>query len=184
MTAEFDLRDAAERGDLGKLKALIANGANVNNSGGYRGTALNLAAMKGQHECVKILIAAGADLNVVDGGHRTPIISATERGCSDCVNALILAGADLEVQDHLSETALMKAADRGYVECVKLLVGAGADVNAREKQYYHKTAMDRAHPSVKRILRAAAAKTTFGLMLDGVAYELGITAIIVALRRK
>jgi Ankyrin repeats (3 copies) len=55
-----ELRDAAANGDMTKVEALLAKGANVNAKDNYGGTALTLAKNAGKTEIVKILKEAGA----------------------------------------------------------------------------------------------------------------------------
>lgn len=54
-----DLFDAASRGDVPRVRALLAAGADVNAAAPNGSTALMVASVKGHEEVVKLLKAAG-----------------------------------------------------------------------------------------------------------------------------
>ena len=58
--AQTPLMEAALRGDTEKVKALLAQGADVNAKTRFGGTALMYAARNGHKEIVRILWEAGA----------------------------------------------------------------------------------------------------------------------------
>ncbi|MEE8216502.1 MAG: ankyrin repeat domain-containing protein, partial [Acidiferrobacterales bacterium] len=57
------LHDAAENGDLDKVKRLIGEGADVNARDDYSLTPLHFSAGAGHTAVVELLIAEGADVN-------------------------------------------------------------------------------------------------------------------------
>ena len=59
------LLNAAERGDIDKVKHLINEGADVNAKDVYEKTPLHWAAEKGHKEIVEILLKKGANVNSV-----------------------------------------------------------------------------------------------------------------------
>lgn len=68
-----ELQDAAARGDLEKVRALVrANPATVNSRDGAT-TALHEATRGGHFEVVKFLVANGADVNAVNFSKLTPL---------------------------------------------------------------------------------------------------------------
>ena len=118
----LELFNAAENGDLAKVKLLTEKGADVNarTTGDVEGgTALMNASGMGHLDVVKFLVEKGADVNAVATGD-------VEGG---------------------SATVLIIAADGGHLDVVKLLIENGADVNAANKE--GKTAQYYAIRSVK-----------------------------------
>ena len=65
--AQTPVPDAAERGDLAAVRALIAEGADVTAVQGDGATALHWAVYREQPELVALLIEAGADVEAEGG---------------------------------------------------------------------------------------------------------------------
>ena len=90
---------AAYYGDLAKMKALFAEGVDINASTGAGGhqtdSALTVAAGKGHFEVVKFLLDSGADANVKGRNRYTPLMSAAWSGHEEIVKLLIAEGADV-----------------------------------------------------------------------------------------
>jgi ankyrin repeat protein len=111
---------------------LLEQGAQVEATNVYGGTALNIAAELGRLECVKRLVQAKANVNVVTAGERNPLFGAAERGHEQVVRALLEAGADaawISPRDKLP--TLYAAALSGSPQVVKLLIDHGAKVDAQ-----------------------------------------------------
>jgi ankyrin repeat protein len=130
------LLDAVEAGDLTRLKELIAQGADVDESDDE--TALVKAAGLGHVEMVQALLKAGADVNF--GGLGVPLCAAASGGHGDIVKLLLSAGAELERCEEEGITALMAAAGGGHLDVVKALIKAGADPKAVDND--GRTALD------------------------------------------
>jgi hypothetical protein len=134
-----DLMYAAANGDIVKVQALLAQGANVNARGPDGRTALEyvMHRFKKEEELVEVLIAAGANVNFANDRGETVLMYATySRG--KMVNLLLAAGADVNARAKDGRTALIHAVQAatsgtGSIENLKTLIGAGADVNARDK---------------------------------------------------
>ena len=104
---ETALIRAAKAGDLRRVKALIAAGANLNVTNSNGQTAITLAAGAGMTDCVKALIAADANLNVKTTSFETSaLIEAVRNSKKECVQALIIAGADMNLKGTKGWTAL------------------------------------------------------------------------------
>src|SRR5262245_20812007 len=87
------LYQASSAGDIGQVRQLIAEGAEVNLK--YRCDApLHAAAAAGQLEIAKLLISAGADVNGY-GCWGTPLNAAAAAGQLEIAKLLISAGADV-----------------------------------------------------------------------------------------
>jgi ankyrin repeat protein len=126
--------DAAMRGDVDGVRALLRSGADVNAAQGDGMTALHWAAESGSEELAELLTYAGAHLESVTRiGSFTPLHVAGRSGSGPVVRILVARGADVRARTTTGETALHFAAASGSVPAVAALVEAGADVEAREK---------------------------------------------------
>ena len=128
------LVSAAEVGNLDKVSALLAAGADVNwigKSGAGR-SALSEAALNDHVDVVRLLVATGADLNWRDRGMgMTPLGWACDSGHLEIARVLIEAGADLDLPTpKFLLSPLICAASSGHEDVVRLLLDAGADIHA------------------------------------------------------
>lgn len=130
------LIDAIKAGDVAKVQALLAGGADVNAAGEGGMTPLMVAAAAGHLQMVKDLLKAGADVKAQDERDYTALMCACynpdlDRGFPDVVQALIEAGSDLEHKIFYGVRPLMLAAGAGEAAVVDVLLKAGADPKAR-----------------------------------------------------
>ena len=134
--ADSPVADAAMRDDVEAVRALIAEGADVNAPRGDGMTGLHWAALNGNVEVAGMLIEAGADLEAVTrlGAHR-PLHVAGRAGWGKVVAMLVEAGADVEAVTGTGAAPLHFAAAAGDVGAVTALVRGGADVDAREPEW-------------------------------------------------
>ena len=89
------LFQAVEKGDINGVKALLDQGADVNESF-YGDTALNWASYYGPIEIVKMLLDRGADINIVTLGGWSALSSAASGRHADIVKLLMDRGADID----------------------------------------------------------------------------------------
>jgi len=82
------LIEAAENGNLEKIKELVKNGADVNSISDYGDTALMLASQYGQLEVVKYLLEKSADIHTKDEDGKTALMWASENGYTKIVELL------------------------------------------------------------------------------------------------
>lgn len=122
------LQNAIQGGDLFKLDALIARGANVNWRGNHTLPPLHFACASYRAEMAAHLIKAGADVNLPDADGLTPLHHAVQRGSLSMVLLLIKSGADVNAPDSQGSAPLHFAQSRGG-GIVDALVAAGANVN-------------------------------------------------------
>ena len=127
------LIDAARAGDINRIKALLADGTDVNttSSSAVGATALHYAAAYGKVAAVEILLRAGADAMARDCDGETPLHWSISWGSAEIVGLLARAGADVNAGDCDGETALHCAACCWRPDIVVALLRAGADSAAR-----------------------------------------------------
>lgn len=128
------LPTAAMDDDIETVRALIQQGADINQVQGDGMTALHWAAIKNNLDVARLLIRSGANVSSATRlGQLTPLYLAASEGNARMISELLHAGASAKSANSLNgTTALMKAAESGSAETVKLLLDAGADVNAKE----------------------------------------------------
>ncbi len=130
--AAADVADAAMRGDLAAVRALVAKKADVNAPQGDGATALHWAAYRGNREMLEVLLRAGANAKAANRAGSTPLWLASINGDAGIIGALLAAGADANEKLPLGRTPLMAAARTGSVEAMTVLIDRGADINAKE----------------------------------------------------
>jgi ankyrin repeat protein len=140
---ENALVSAARKGNLARVRELLAQGANPNGhieGADYRRTPLGEAAKNGSPEILKALLDAGAEVDkpTLEFPARsiTPLMLAAKAGHPEAVSALLKAGANVGARDTElvggGATPLHYGARTGNPEVLKLLIAAGADVSARD----------------------------------------------------
>ena len=128
--------DAAMRDDLSTVRALLADGADVNTPRGDGMTGLHWAALNGNAEIARLLIDAGADLEAATRiGAHTPLHVAGREGSGEIVAVLAEAGANVAAVTETGAMPLHFAAASGDVVAVTALLGHGAPVDAAEPEW-------------------------------------------------
>jgi ankyrin repeat protein len=120
---------AVRQQDVGAVRRMAGNGADVNAGVHGDGTALIVAAKRGDLAMVNVLLELGAGVNksVPDDGN--PLIAASAAGSRDVMARLLAAGASVNAVVPDDETALISAVRNDRLAAVELLVEHGADVN-------------------------------------------------------
>ncbi len=141
-----EIHDAAYKGDLAKVSALVKVSPNlvfstddVSPTGFPTGrTPLHSAASSGQPDIVEFLLANRAEVNAKDGAGMTPLHSAAHatptvsRDLKRVAELLLANNAEVDPKDKLGFTPLLLAAWSGDKELLELLLAKGADVNAKD----------------------------------------------------
>jgi hypothetical protein len=133
-----DLLDASSKGDVGKVRSLVAAGGDINVRDKNGDSSLEHAADKGCLDIVKFLVEKGAEVNNYNVDNWTPLMSACNRGYFEVVKFLMENGANINFATRFGKlgerTPLMQAAFCGHEEIVKLLVEKGADAGHINKK--------------------------------------------------
>jgi ankyrin repeat protein/beta-lactamase regulating signal transducer with metallopeptidase domain len=127
------LHKAVLAGDLGKIRQLIASGADVDTSDEFGWTPTYWALSMKRQEIFDFLLDKGAEINTKIGAGRTLLHQASRAGLDDIVQRLIAKGIDVNVRTNDGETPLMNAARAGHESTARILIASGAEVNAANK---------------------------------------------------
>lgn len=127
-----DLINAVRSGDMAKVSAVLATGADVNerDRAGQK-TAMHWAAKTGNRAALEALVTAKADPNVKDRQGRTALWSGVETDL-EVVKFLVDKGSDVNARDNINSTPLLWASGFGKPETVAFLISKGADVKATD----------------------------------------------------
>jgi uncharacterized protein len=128
-TTAAALLAAAEQGDAGQVRQLLAAGAPVDARDNRKRTALLIAVQRRDAELARVLADAGADINAQDNIKDSPFLLAGANGDVEILKILLPYGPDYTRVNRYGGSALIPAADRGHVEAVRLLVETGSPVN-------------------------------------------------------
>ena len=126
--------DAARSGNLSAMRALLQQGADVNEAQGDGMSALHWAAERGDRAMAEMLVFAGADVDAVTRiGDYSPLHIASTAGHTAVIQLLLEAGANVSaVTSSSGASALHFAAASGSAAAVVALLDTGADVDALE----------------------------------------------------
>ncbi len=130
--AEPDARlvTAAASQDWTTVRALLKQGAPVNQTRADGATALLWAAHWDKLDIVDLLLRSGAAVNKADDHGVTPLARASESASPSMVARLLKAGANPNLAETSGMTPLMVAAQTGSLDVVRSLLVHGANVNA------------------------------------------------------
>lgn len=119
---------AALTGDLPRLKALLAQGADLA-AQGQEGTPLHAAAAAGALEAAQLLLEAGAQVNARDAHGASPLQAAAGGGHLHLMRLLLNAGADQNAADDGGRSAASYALAYRQSAALELLLDARVDPN-------------------------------------------------------
>jgi len=165
------LMQAAAAGDSARIKALLAQGAQVNAADARGNGALLLATREGEVESVRLLLDAGAHVEG-RGGVMPPLAAAALRGHLTTVRLLLRNRADVNAVGENGLSALMNAVKLNHLGVAQALLEAGAD----------KRVLDRAGDNLLVVAISQNQPAMLALLLaQGVAPDLadanGLTAL-------
>ncbi len=121
------LLHAVAGGDLAGVKSLVAGGADLEETDGWKRTAFLLAIHAGWQEIAVYLLASGASRDARDWQGFPAMAYPAEINDAGMLQWLLDQGFDPEQADHAGKTPLAIAVLADSTECVQLLLEAGAE---------------------------------------------------------
>jgi ankyrin repeat protein len=130
----YQLRSAAERGDLAQVRLYVERGYDVNARDplGLGLTPLMAAALKGQTEVAHHLLEHGANPSQQHRRGFTAALLAAEEGHLDLLKLLVSYGGAKELRSIQHSNILMRASVFGRLPVVQYLLSLGTDVERRD----------------------------------------------------
>ena len=132
----MDMYDAAQNGELKRVKELVKHGKDIEKRDSPDGTPLWVAAEFGYVDIVRYLVEQGADIESFGRGE-TPLMAACRTDNLDVVRYLVEQGADMEKNGNSNWTPLIYAVYNDRVNVVRYLLEQGA--NRDHADYYGDT---------------------------------------------
>lgn len=117
-----DINKAAYNGDVAQVKALLANGVNVDFRDSSGGTALHAAMFQKNMEIVELLLQHGYDINAQGASNGyTPLHDAVWADNAAAVTLLLEKGARIDIRARDGKTAYDKAKAEGKNNLVAIM---------------------------------------------------------------
>ena len=177
-TPDNNLLDALIKGDPNEIKALIAQGADVNVLNEHQDSALKIAIRIGNIEIVTALLDADANVNSPNANGDTPLCIASSFGIIgdktarlEILQALINKGAQVNLANQKDGmNPLSIAAENGHTEVVEVLLKNEANIEARNDKNSNFTplhyAAENGHAKVVEVLLKNGAPVDFSDKYD------------------
>jgi len=154
------LAEAAERGDISAVLALLDDGADPNAPGRDGTPALHWVVRVGDRATAERLVRDGADVDAASRYGVTPLHLAIAAGDAAMARWLLEVGADAARTDRAGEPPLLQAARVGNVDVAAALLEHGVAVDARDASFGQTALMIAARHGhvavVRRLLDAGA----------------------------
>jgi ankyrin repeat protein len=131
-TKTWELKKAAERGDVDMIKVLKEASGDVSTRRGEGATPMHTAALNGHVDAIRALAEVGGDVSAKDNGGLTPMHCAALNGDVRVIRVLKEAGGDISEVDNNGWTPMHSAAVNGHVDAIRALADEGGDVSAKE----------------------------------------------------
>lgn len=155
------IRDAANRGDWNKIKAILHDNPDLVFSKDDDGkTPLHYALTQGQKDVVELLLARKVDVNARDKDGGTPLYYAAKYGNKDVVELLLAKKAEVDAKNNDGETPLYAAASsREYtVEQSSVTPANGGDLSKAQPGstvpgYISQRLSEKEYPSARDVAR-------------------------------
>ena len=124
------LHEAAAKGDVAEIEALIKDGEKPNIQDSKSRTPLHVAVYLKQHEAARALLRLGANPNALEIDRYDIVTIAAVANDLEMLKLALEGGASARnITSRYNGTALIAAAHVGHAEAVKLLIAARAPLN-------------------------------------------------------
>jgi ankyrin repeat protein len=130
-----EIHDAAAKGDLEKVKALLKANPDLVFSKGTNdwglwdgGTPLHFAVVSGRTNVIELLLVNKADVNAKDNMGRTPLHWVRDK---DAAKMLLTNNAEVNAKDINGEEPLHFAATGGFKDVAELLIANKAEIDTK-----------------------------------------------------
>ncbi len=124
------LHEAAAKGDVAEIEALIKEGEKVNLQDSRSRTPLHVAAYMMQHAAARALLKAGANPNALEIDRYDIVTIAAVANDIEMLKIALEGGASAKnITSRYDGTALIAAAHLGHTEAVKMLIAGKAPLN-------------------------------------------------------
>ncbi|AMM26340.1 ankyrin repeat domain-containing protein [Variovorax sp. PAMC 28711] len=130
-TAQYQgVQQAAWRGDVPRLKAFIAAGADLEMRDAHGRTAVHIATFARQGDALRVLAKAGASLDRLEDDRYDAVTIASVADDVPTLGVLLSLGASArQTTSRYDGTALIAAAHLGHDEVVRRLIAADAPLD-------------------------------------------------------
>lgn len=116
------IHKAAYKGNIDKVRSLLAKGVDVDERDSFGGTALHAAMFQDNVEVVKVLVKAGYDVDAQGTSNGfTPLHDAVWANNYEGAKVLVENGARLDIKNNKGLTPYEKAKDEGRTRLLDLL---------------------------------------------------------------
>ena len=133
LTFGGEIHDAAKKGDLEKVEALLKDNANLVCSKDNHGrTPLHCAVGTRHKDVVELLLASRAEVNAKGTNGGTPLHMAAVGGFKEVVELLLVNEAEVNAKNIHGKTPLHYAALNGHKAVMELLLAHGAEFNVHD----------------------------------------------------
>ncbi len=119
------LHEAAAAGNTDEINALLAKGANINQTNKLGWPPLITALLSNQFAAAELLVSKGADVNVKDNQGQTALGFAVKTGQKALVEQIVAKGADVNAMAGAGDNPLSLAKKGGQTEIADFLVKHG-----------------------------------------------------------
>ena len=130
IAAYTGLHAASARGDVGALRDLIRQKADIEQRDDHGRTALHIAAHGSRYDAVRELAQAGANMNAQDSRRYDIVTIAAVKNDVEMLKLALSLGTDPRaITSPYNGTALIAAAHLGHAEVVRVLIAAKAPLD-------------------------------------------------------
>lgn len=130
--ASSTLCEFAKKGDVERIKLLLAAGCDATAADYDLRTGLHLACSEGNALIAEALVHSGAQLNAIDRWGSTPLADAVREGHHKVAQTMYSKGGRLMLDESMTARNLLEYTRNGDAERVSSLLNSSANPNARD----------------------------------------------------